>query len=30
LFKDPRLLNRHPYHGWTPRQLPTQNWRRVK
>jgi membrane associated rhomboid family serine protease len=30
LFKDPKLLKRHPYYGWTPRQSPTQNWRRVK
>jgi membrane associated rhomboid family serine protease len=30
LFKDPRLLKRHPYYGWTPRRSPTQNWRRVK
>ena len=30
LFKDEKLVARHPYHGWNPRQSPTQNWRRIK
>lgn len=30
LFKDEKLVARHPYHGWKPRQSPTQNWRRIK
>jgi len=28
LFKDPRLVARHPYHGWRGRS-PTRSWRRV-
>ncbi len=29
LFKDAKLVARHPYHGWNPRQSPTQSWRRI-
>jgi hypothetical protein len=29
LFRDPRLLERHPYHGWQQHHTPTQNWRQV-
>ena len=28
LFKDPRLLARHPYHGWA-RRSPTRSWHRL-
>jgi membrane associated rhomboid family serine protease len=28
LFRDPRLLERHPYYGWR-RGSPTQSWRRT-
>lgn len=30
LFRDRRLLARHPYHGWSRRRLPTQSWRRIR
>ncbi len=30
LFRDPRLLQKHPYYGWRQRNSPTQSWRRVK
>ena len=30
LFRNPRLLARHPYHGWNQRGSPTQNWHRVR
>ncbi len=29
LFRNPRLLERHPYHGWHQRKAPTRSWRRV-
>jgi membrane associated rhomboid family serine protease len=29
LFKDPRLLARHPYHGWNQGRSPTRSWRRI-
>jgi membrane associated rhomboid family serine protease len=29
VFRDPRLLARHPYHGWRQRRAPTENWRRI-
>ena len=29
LFRDPQLVNRHPYHGWQPQRSPTQSWHRV-
>jgi membrane associated rhomboid family serine protease len=29
IFRNPRLLDRHPYHGWQQRYAPTQSWRRV-
>ncbi|MDH4108412.1 MAG: rhomboid family intramembrane serine protease [Gammaproteobacteria bacterium] len=29
LFRDPRLLQRHPYHGWRRRDSATQSWRRI-
>lgn len=30
LFKNPQLVERHPYHGWHQRPSPTQNWRRIR
>jgi len=30
LFRNPDLLDRHPYHGWRQRRSPTQNWRRIR
>ncbi len=30
LFRNRRLLERHPYWGWSRREAPTQNWRRVR
>lgn len=30
LFRDKKLLARHPYHGWHKQESPTQNWRKVK
>jgi len=29
-FRDPRLLARHPYHGWHQRRAPTQSWHRIQ
>jgi membrane associated rhomboid family serine protease len=29
LFRNPRLLSRHPYHGWRRQRLPTRSWRRM-
>jgi membrane associated rhomboid family serine protease len=29
IFKDKKLLDRHPYHGWNRRDTATRNWRRV-
>jgi membrane associated rhomboid family serine protease len=29
LFKDKKLVARHPYYGWNPRRTPTQSWRRI-
>lgn len=30
LFREPRLLARHPYHGWKQRGHPTEAWHRVR
>jgi membrane associated rhomboid family serine protease len=30
LFRNPRLLERHPYHGWKSQHLPSQAWHRVR
>lgn len=30
LFRDPRLVEKHPYCGWSRRGLPTQSWKKVK
>jgi membrane associated rhomboid family serine protease len=29
LFRDMKLLDQHPYHGWTKRSAPTRNWHRI-
>jgi membrane associated rhomboid family serine protease len=29
VFRDSRLLERHPYRGWTQRHLPTRGWRKI-
>ena len=29
VFRNKRLLARHPFHGWSRREPPTQSWRRV-
>ncbi|MBN1238731.1 MAG: rhomboid family intramembrane serine protease [Gammaproteobacteria bacterium] len=29
LFRDPRLLEKHPYHGWNQRGAATRSWRRI-
>jgi membrane associated rhomboid family serine protease len=29
VFKDSKLLKRHPYYGWRGRQSSTQSWRRI-
>ena len=29
LFRDPRLLARHPYYGWRPQRSPTRSWRQI-
>jgi membrane associated rhomboid family serine protease len=29
VFRDRRLLERHPYHGWQQRHSPTRNWHKV-
>lgn len=26
VFKDKKLLEKHPYYGWRKQQLPTRNW----
>ena len=28
-FRDKRLLDRHPYHGWRQRRAPTENWHKI-
>jgi len=30
VFRNPRLLERHPYHGWAQPRSPTQSWRRIE
>ena len=30
LFKDEKLLAKHPYRGWHPRRQPTELWRKVR
>jgi membrane associated rhomboid family serine protease len=30
VFRNRRLLERHPYRGWSRREQPTQSWRRVQ
>ena len=30
LFRDRRLLDRHPYHGWHQKRQPTESWHRVR
>ena len=30
LFRNPRLLDRHPYQGWRRQRLPSRNWRRIR
>ena len=29
-FRDRRLLDRHPHHGWSRKRPPTRSWRRVR
>jgi membrane associated rhomboid family serine protease len=29
VFRDPRLLARHPYHGWTQPHAPSRSWRQI-
>lgn len=29
-FKDRRLLDEHPYHGWHQKQQPTESWHRIR
>ena len=29
VFRNPELLQRHPYHGWRGRRSPTTSWRRI-
>jgi membrane associated rhomboid family serine protease len=29
LFRNQRLLSRHPYHGWRQASSPTRSWRRI-
>lgn len=29
LFRNPKLLARHPFHGWKRQQLPSRSWQRV-
>lgn len=29
VFRDRKLLDRHPYHGWRQRPSPTRNWHRI-
>jgi len=28
-FRNPRLMARHPYHGWSQRKSPSRSWHRV-
>jgi membrane associated rhomboid family serine protease len=30
LFKNPRLVEKHPYGGWSRGRSPTQSWHRVR
>jgi membrane associated rhomboid family serine protease len=30
LFRNPRLLERHPYYGWTHGRAPTRSWHKVR
>jgi membrane associated rhomboid family serine protease len=30
LFRDPELLKRHPYHGWSKQRSASKSWRRIK
>ncbi|MGH8249486.1 MAG: rhomboid family intramembrane serine protease [Steroidobacteraceae bacterium] len=30
LFRNPRLLDKHPFHGWNQRGSPTESWHRVR
>ena len=30
LFRNPRLLEKHPYYGWSRRRLPTRSWKKIK
>jgi membrane associated rhomboid family serine protease len=30
VFRNPRLLERHPYYGWSKRRTPTQSWQRIR
>ena len=30
LFRNPRLLQNHPYHGWRKQRSPTRSWRRIQ
>ncbi|TDJ48273.1 MAG: rhomboid family intramembrane serine protease [Gammaproteobacteria bacterium] len=30
LFRDPKLVARHPYYGWKKRKAPTQSWHRIR
>ena len=29
-FKNKKLLDRHPYHGWRRQLTPTRSWRRIR
>lgn len=29
-FRNPRLLARHPYYGWSRSEVPTRSWRRIR
>ena len=30
LFRNQRLLDQHPFHGWSGERPPTQNWKRIR
>jgi hypothetical protein len=30
VFRNRQMLARHPYHGWSQKGSPTQNWHRVR
>ena len=30
LFRNRRLLERHPYRGWSRREAPTRSWHRIR